>query len=296
MDLADLGKTPWVDRLFQKFLERIARAAPGPKEVPLLRPATKKLSVQEYGCGHYGCAIPTDDSEVVIKVTTDATEAAFAVIAMRQGEQPEGIVRYTGAYAVDFKLKGKPAFVLWRQAAFKVGAHAVFYAGRDDYEKDKLRRFANNLTQYRGIASDVRTAVLKTAPRRPPVDWEQRGRWEFLSEVATAKERAEELIEDSSEIGMVSHIPHGPMRVALELRALELLEEEMQNTAGSDLVGYAVAHYRDIGLLLADTHLNNLGHRAENDTPLRGIIVIDPGHAVALVEKWQSVEIPDLPQ
>jgi len=289
MDLADLGKTPWIDRLFQQFVERITRV--NPDAAPLLMP-TKKLRVMEYGCGHYGCALPTTDPEVVIKITTDPTEAAFAVIARKLGDQPEGVVRYHHAYAVDFKLRGKPAFVLWRQTAYRVSALEVFNAGRDSYQREKLQALIDNLTQYRGIAIQVRGVMVALAA----TTLRATTRWSYLAQVEARAEEAEELIETIEESSRLEHIPRGTLRTAAEFRVLRLLEEEMSNTAGSDLIGDALAYYRERGLLLADVHANNVGHRAETDSPLGGIIITDPGHAVALVEKWASVEIPDLPQ
>lgn len=283
----DLAKTPWVDRLFQKFLERAARAAPSPKQVPLLT-SKAPVRVAEFGCGHYGCALPTNDPSVIVKVTSDPTEAAFAVIAM-QGDQPEGVVRYSAAYAVpDYTYRGRPVFVLWRQAAFRVGAEAVFRGAKNAYENVALREAANMITLYRGMASVIRDVVLAQAKRS------EAARWGLIERAKMLELWADDFIESTVEQSRVQTV-QGAHRVAAATRVLELLEPEMENSPGAYLIGGALSHYRDIGLLLADVHLNNVGHRSEDDSPLSGIIVIDPGHAVALVPKWQAVNIPDLP-
>jgi hypothetical protein len=65
---------------------------------PLWQEHGSNLHTEEYGCGFYGCVMPTRDPDVVLKITNDASEAQFALQAMalvREGDiVPEGIVEY----------------------------------------------------------------------------------------------------------------------------------------------------------------------------------------------------------
>ena len=83
----------------------------------------------------------------------------------------------------------------------------------------------------------------------------------------------------------------GAMRLAMALRLCELIAELMQNTDGSDLLGDALGHYLDKGILLADVHGHNVG-KVER-TP--GWVITDPGHAVGLEARWDAVTVPRLP-
>lgn len=78
---------------------------------------TAKL--KEYGCGAYGCVLPTLDEKVVLKVTIDDTEADFAA---RLAETL--VVPVTCAYykvvSLPAKRKGSRIFLLWREEAKKV--------------------------------------------------------------------------------------------------------------------------------------------------------------------------------
>lgn len=76
--------------------------------------------VQEYGCGAYGCVFPTHDPEVVLKVTTDETEASFASKIYPTLVRPVTTAYYT-AVALNQYYEEKRIYLLWREAANKVG-------------------------------------------------------------------------------------------------------------------------------------------------------------------------------
>jgi hypothetical protein len=77
--------------------------------------------IPEYGCGAYGCVFPTLDKEIVLKVTTDSTEAEFA--AQLAQHLPVPIVT---AYRIvmllpSAKRQGRKVYLLWRETAQQVG-------------------------------------------------------------------------------------------------------------------------------------------------------------------------------
>ena len=104
----------------------------------------KNLGFREYGCGHYGCVMPTATPGLVIKVTTDATEAAFvaAYLSMPPRERPAGIVPYHRIIAIRSESHMKrPVFVLWRDEAQHVGKIDEWIStGARDFEKDYYRK------------------------------------------------------------------------------------------------------------------------------------------------------------
>jgi hypothetical protein len=77
-------------------------------------------SVKEYGCGAYGCVFPTMDPGVVLKVTTDDTEAQFAdlyasTLVMRV------TVDYHAVMPLNTMHNGRNIHLLWRESAQHVG-------------------------------------------------------------------------------------------------------------------------------------------------------------------------------
>lgn len=73
--------------------------------------------LKEYGCGKFGCVFPTQDPYVVLKVTSDDTEAEFA----QKFANSTGVtVQYLMVVKADDR-HGLPVFLLWREAADRVG-------------------------------------------------------------------------------------------------------------------------------------------------------------------------------
>lgn len=88
--------------------------------------------VLEYGCGVYGCAFPTSDANVVMKITTDDTEAEFAAGLANQLVRPI-CVTYYKVMGLPAKHKDRPVFLLWRESAERVGQiRAVLGDAADD--------------------------------------------------------------------------------------------------------------------------------------------------------------------
>lgn len=77
----------------------------------------------EYGCGAYGCVLPTLDGSVVLKVTTDETEADFASQIAADLVAPI-CVEYFEAMSLTARHEGRPIYLLWREAAEDVGGLA----------------------------------------------------------------------------------------------------------------------------------------------------------------------------
>lgn len=83
----------------------------------------KKISgeIPEYGCGAYGCVFPTLDQKVVLKLTTDASEAEFAAKLAKELPVPIVTKYHLAMELPSAKHKGRNVYLLWREAADDVG-------------------------------------------------------------------------------------------------------------------------------------------------------------------------------
>lgn len=305
--MTGLAAPLWVERLASDAWPRIVAASPKPEWVPQHTDRTRssqgwRMHFAELGCGHYGCVMPTSDPEVVCKITSDPTEAVFIAAAMTLGEPPEGIVRYHGVYELGEAYRGRPTFVLWREAATEVGLHqahtrSMWGTAKDPYEMRRIDKLARYLGLFKDAANAVRES-LKRADRAPSYPAAVTTRLELLAEAKKyedwAWQRSAELDLDRVIGDVISRVLgplRGAMRLAMALRLCELIAELMQNTDGSDLLGDALGHYLDKGILLADVHGHNVG-KVER-TP--GWVITDPGHAVGLEARWDAVTVPRLP-
>ncbi len=290
MTLMDLEKTPWVDRAFAAFWERIVAAAPRPEWVPRLLPGQKGLKVEEFGCGLYGCAIPTSSPKVLVKITSDPSEAAFAISAMAMGSWPSGIVKYYAAYAVpNVTYRGRPVSVLWRDEVAAVGIARIRHdALYKPHEERLLTQLGHALVTYKNLGMDLRSILIAAASRNPAEPWR------LLAEAKALEEWAMDRFEDTNEAGRIV-LFKGPERIAGLLQLITLMESEMMNTDHQDTVGEALSFYHEHGIVLADVHPGNVGRRGPGADEPREIVITDPGHAVALEQRLATVRVPALP-
>jgi hypothetical protein len=115
---------PWVTGALADAFESIAeqvRADWLPK-LSKVRGLGDELAgtLAEYGCGAYGCVLPTLDPVVVLKVTTDETEADFAAKIAADLVRPI-CVEYYQAMSLDARHEHRTIYLLWREAADDVG-------------------------------------------------------------------------------------------------------------------------------------------------------------------------------
>lgn len=310
--MSGLGETPWVDRNLQLAWERILAVAPqGGEGMPLIEKVggRGKAIVQEYGCGHYGCVMPTSVPGVVVKLSSDPTEAYFIAAALQLGFDYEnaGIVQYYAVYQLANAFHRKrPLFVIWREEAYDLGfpleatrsyglmpADAHWRVTRD---KELLRL----LDSFKFFAAAVRTQLEGTAKRgndpyalvteaktNALMDWA----WNYVDADAALKVGRQQPMARQGH----AHL-RGVQRLAANLRACSLIAEWMGNTDGSDTIGRALEFYLDSGLLLADVHGDNVGKVERHDDIYDGEVrvITDPGHAVPLERRWAEVVIEEI--
>lgn len=95
------------------WLPHLDNVRPGPR-------GTVQAEIHELGCGGYGCVLPTLDEKMVLKVTTDTTEAEFASQLASDLVAPV-CVRYHLVIRLAARFRGEPIHLLWRDAADRVG-------------------------------------------------------------------------------------------------------------------------------------------------------------------------------
>lgn len=296
-----LAKTPWVDRSLKTVWERVVAASPRPEWAPRLMPG-RKFSLEEYGCGHYGCVFPTSDPAVVAKLTSDPTEAFFVAAALSIGTWPEGIVRYHAIYRIPgAEYRGRPLFVLWREEATDVGR--VFYTTRipyDAYHKRALEGLSRNLGRFKEAAAIVRDTLKRANERASSrIVWEGEPPAAPFTMAEEAKKLAEEwawrYVADAYAAARPVAVGsfRGAQKVAVLLVMLERIAQEMENEYLSDQIGTAFAFYLENDLLLADVHAGNIG--LVEGRVGKSPVITDPGHAVPLSSRWQTVQVPELP-
>lgn len=285
-----LSDTPWVDRTLTNLWDRVRAAAPKPEWVPLHEVGPRgRIRAEEYGCGHYGCVMPTSDPAVVCKLTSDPTEGAFVSAALSLDYVPDGIVKYHAIYAApDATYRKRPLFVLWRESATAVGMGQMVQQTPDRYESGMLAKLGYSLRVYKVAASEVRGVLKRSRAPFEAVEAAKRFEdwaWDKVAEIDW------DSLSDSNAESMLRRFD-GVQRVALGLRMCATLSEWMENTHKSELVGGALSFYQENDMLLADVHVGNIGYVERTD---RTPVITDPGHAVPLSARWQKISTPVLP-
>jgi hypothetical protein len=284
------GETTWVDRHMTDAWSRIADHVPADWMPQVQSSTPKRTSVREYGCGHYGCVMPTGVEGLVCKLTSDVSEAKFVAASLAMDEEVTGIVNYKKIFALRGQQhRGRPVFVLWRDEAWDVGflrnlpVYMMGPGGPPSHTQmaekynimpgqiRSLREGEKYLDDFLTTARDVRdklTNIFKKVSRE-----------EALEAADAAFERYR--YDDPAERN-VKHY-RGIERVGVGLARCAYLAEMMANTDVIYPVGSALEYYLDNGLLMADVHLGNIGLDEE-----RHLIITDPGHVIAVNPRWAS--------
>lgn len=141
------------------YMPKLADVRGGPR-------GTLVAELKEYGCGAYGCVLPTQEERIVLKVTTDATEAEFASQLAHTLDAPI-CVEYFLAVELAAKHRGMTIFCLWRESADDVGEVAKVLGARADKLVQKQHRAAQEVFAafYDGEPTDKLVARWKKATR-----------------------------------------------------------------------------------------------------------------------------------
>ena len=245
---------------------------------------------KEYGCGHYGCVMPTNTPGVVFKITTDPTEAVFvaAYLSVPQHKRPVGIVPYHSILRAGGTSRGgRPVYFIWRDEAEYVGEVDAWVREKPrDFEKDYYQRswriteklITDNLRMCR-LIREILKSKARTGANIPAL--------------------IAEAVEDRQGYAEQVVMPRGN-----KLAQLAWLFQGFFNTNGSlqsevmgDQIGRAFQEsFTDLGLILADVHFGNLGlpTGALAEEIGRAPIITDPGHAIPIDDRYNGIRIEEI--
>jgi len=286
-----LRNPPWVDAALKKNWAKLEKLV-GPQWMPIdtLQHRTAPSAQEgrefwEYGTGAYGTVLPTHDPNVVVKITSDPSEAeiiAFTVDAAKREHtsMPEGLVHYHRIVQLPGAYKNRSIFAIWREAAIMTGSRSISNLGLDRQTeiegKQYLLRFYN-ATDYLYSHYHTRKLDDQEVERLTTAEVD-----DAAAEYATTDVQLERRYK-------------GRPRYATEVafQSLSILAELLANTDGVYHVGRTYEYYLDHGVILADVHFGNLGlvqrKRDGNDVIL---VITDPGHAIFF--KPQAYERPQM--
>lgn len=309
-----LSGTPWVDRTLRTVWDRMLAVVPDPSLLPRRELGVKKLSIIEFGCGHYGCVAPTDRPDIVFKLTSDVSEACFVAMAQQaftETSWPDGLSKYHAIYHLtDAQFRNRPLFVLWRNEASEVGVLRRVIAGYggqraavepfDEYETRELRREGfPQLELFQEEASVVRAYVLPKL-----VELTERGNTKIDRQLVSSRQELLHAVwtmygnTTASEFTRKSHVGRknwdirtyekGLRRVGVALNNCRYAAQALAGTVKIHQVGQALDELLEQGLLLADVHIGNIG--IDHDEEL---VITDPGHCIEVHPRWAT--LPTIP-
>lgn len=306
---------PWADKIFRRYGDTIAQALlregkdPAtwmPIDAPQIVPPVSS-NPKEFGCGHYGCVYATEMPNIVIKLTSDKTEAFFVSVYMHlinNGWQPpQGIVRYYGIYDISgATYRSNPVYVLWREEAYNVGVPAwknemIRAKGDDKYARRMADVTGSLIATYKRISSEIYQLFKNSLRNRQPEEAVEL----MQGQVAMVDSKwgvYSDLYERIWEEGIVpTYYPRDDEWFNVMVRAKSdnkpswllyvsnLVADEMENNDGAHLIGQAFKEFYEQGMLLADVHLNNIGYVHRPDDPEwqpSAPVITDPGHVIPL--------------
>lgn len=117
---------PWVTRMLAESMVSLQEEVP-PAWMPKLASTQPGRGEQfvgkiaEYGCGAYGCVMPTLDKDIVLKLSSDPSEAKFAS-ELADTLPTDFCVHYHMMVKLEGQERmGREVFLIWRESAEDVG-------------------------------------------------------------------------------------------------------------------------------------------------------------------------------
>ncbi|NCA17860.1 MAG: hypothetical protein EBS90_12595 [Betaproteobacteria bacterium] len=298
MDLAAYlpNAKPWIEKALNNNWQALSSVVPPemmPSQERLLK-SGRMTFAKEYGCGVYGCVLPTGKKDVVFKMTTDATEASFVAAMMTMRGLPEGLVRYHAVVELPEKKGRDKIFALWREEARDIGfllrpASQMKAPGFSEEEISRaLNGFKEDLALFKESAEKVLQYYVDARLSRAAI---QALEVQVRSVEAAWKGQPEGAANILA--GVDPRKIKGAALAAFNVAGCVLDAWNMSANPLGNTVGDALLNLINQGYVLADVHYNNVGivDRPNGDTV---IAITDPGHAIPLKEKWWKFPVPHL--
>jgi hypothetical protein len=244
------NETPWVDRTIRAAWDELTEVV-DVDAMPVVLPGSRN-EFSEYGCGYYGCALPTSDPEVTLKLTTDASEAHLVHLILSStlpvnAMNLDGLVKYHGLMALESTYRKKPVYAIWREAVEPLPRMTFF---------SQPPVWINKIIAYLDAAKRLYSYVNPPKPK-----------WE---------DRAEKVMRGYE--GRYVSRPSKAVSWGLYHQAL-MRAQELANTPGIYHVGETLWDFIEQQVVICDPHLGNLGY-AERDGDEEAIVLFDPGQVI----------------
>jgi len=233
---------------------------------PSWAPVPKMVVYETYGCGHYGCVLPTERTNLVLKVTTDPHEAMAAAIFAETKER-SGVVRYHQVAWVPDRGRRKVSIRELREQKLWTTVPGVFLLWRE--------------------AADFKGTALKKAPAKYLIDAREEAR-DIGEKTFTQREQLWKDIVSGR---------HPSTAAREKLFFLWLRYAAAVGNAGRTKEARPIADAMlrwadDWGLLLGDIHQDNVAFAARGSKKVP--VITDPGVSVLLSNTWDKLSIEAL--
>jgi hypothetical protein len=260
-----------------------------PADMPPPRPAEirEEYVYKAYGCGYFGCVVPTEDEGVVLKITTDPHEAVVAALLLHWEEEANsvasGIVQYHHAAFLP-PLEGD------RRRVLRVGQLRTIPALRrvsDPTEEFIYFLWRNEAFAIGGVqGSDLAYLRLEDARKAarallPLTVRERSAALNYVLDIHDAVFEAEG--EYAAEDRLVEDGVPGADSLVEYRWNLNAITEERKPLRW---IAQAMLDLLDYGLVLGDVHGENIGVDV-SQTP----IITDPGVGILMTTAWDDVRI-----
>lgn len=273
--LAGLGKTEWVDAAMAEAKPAIIDAGIDPawlpQELAQSRPS-RRYSVEEFGCGSYGCVMPTHDPGVVLKITEDASEAWFAYVARELAGKdgwPLGIVRYHQVLGFVPKDHRRELYLLWRDEANDVGK--VPAGSKLDVALTRYMDVIAVMHGYLPQSDKARSKLYASALRKVPETEE------LLKSARVPARAVHRAMEQNRTLG-----------TATAFAALYQIAAQLEDDSKTAALGSTIRYYIDQGIILGDLHQGNVGKALDDGR----WVISDPGLVIPILQKWMRKSFP----
>lgn len=267
---------PWTLRFLTDNWDAIAKdVKPGWMPVEGAASTERRRLSDALGCGHYGCVFSTNTPGLVMKVSSDPSEAEFIKAAIQIGDWPDGIVRYQAVLDLPGSHRNRPVFVIWREEAFEIG--------KVNADRHAYREFLAYHEAYRNAATYVRKLSVKPGFAAKLAAARRMEEWAWNNVIWEDGKSNAGYSRPPSQLQFLRFLPS--QRLAAALRICGICFDLMEHTDYAHEVGAALGFYLDHGVLLADVHFQNIGKVTRSDpgySPRVISVITDPGHAVFL--------------
>lgn len=276
---APLPNPPWVTRtlaldwnMVQEHVSDHPQWMPSFSKAHASRKGELVAKMDALGCGAYGCVLPTNDPAVVLKITTDKSEVAFAtqILPEAPAAAQEGVVVYEEAVPLSAKHRGHKVVALWRQAADHVGK---ILDPKVTPARGERKQLADLIDHEWSVAQVVLTTLLDARHKKDADTLYQQA--QEVAPIWTPRpgDKVEAILD---ELDTLNHAN----RLAAALTYFKSVCQAMNGTP-LETVGRALVAFLGTGVFVGDIHEGNVGR-------VDGVWKItDPGNTIVLPAPWR---------